>query len=65
MKTKLDRVPVGLHDMVGQESNRRGVPRTYVYKEMEDAFRVAGNIREMTVNVQAGKNAKPKPIFRF
>ena len=62
MKTKLDRVPIGLHDMVGQESSRRGVPRTYVYKEMEDAMRVVGSMRDMVVK---RTDAKTKPIFRF
>ena len=67
MKTKLDRVPEGLHTLIGEESQRRGAPRTYVYKEIEDSMRIVGSVREIIpmVNVKREHEKQQKPLFRF
>ena len=60
--SKLERVPTGLAELVGQEAKRKGVPKTFVYKEIEEAMRMAGTINQI---FQPPQKKHEKPLFRF
>ena len=60
MKTKLDRVPIGLSEKVEQEAKKRGVPKTFVYKDLEVVMHSVSKIE----NLFKGKKNE-KPLFRF
>ena len=62
MKTKLDRVPVDLSELVRQEAERKGQTKTKVYANLAIAMRTAGDISDMFAPRKKDEN---KPIFRF
>ena len=60
MKTKMDRVPVGLSELVETEAKKRKVPKTFVYSDIENSMRIAGDIKKMFQ-----RKKKDEPLFRF
>lgn len=61
MKTKLDRVPTELSDMVEKEAASRNLPRTIVYNEIKDQMALAGQIKKMFLP----KRKSEKTLLRF
>jgi len=61
MKTRMDRVPLGLSQIVEKEAQKKGVPKTFIYREIESAISTANKIEEMLKT----RKRNEKPLFRF
>lgn len=59
MKTKLERVPAGLAELVESEASKRKVPKTFVYRDIEDKMRLAGEVSKLF------RKKKNEPFFKF
>jgi hypothetical protein len=47
MKTKTERIPIGLIELIDAQAKRKDTPRVYVWKELEETMKGSSNIGDM------------------